>query len=293
MDFAATALWAVIVATIFTTIILGGVLFAMKTRLRRRTRERVRSFLWELVRGVEAGTVEEAVLRRLVYGSNADLVLEQQQPKLYEVSLRPLVPSAQTPSSPTTTSSSMGQAHDVAASSPTRPNSETGLTWSEMALLSLSQPLNIYGPAKDKRKSISVPIRWSRSIPQNHPLSPLLHSQQDHLGVTDTPQETIGQGNNARVNPHPEGSPTSEEGTTGAIVGPSLHFERRINAAVIIIMPFQSQQARRRSARFSTSTIPPVRTVSDLPISLASATPVFEEDALHPIVSLTQDTTIP
>ncbi|KAG8760187.1 hypothetical protein FRC14_003741 [Serendipita sp. 396] len=278
MDFATTALWAVIVATIFTTIILSGLLFALKVRLRRRTRERVRSFLWELVRGVEDGTVEETVLRRLVYGQNFQFVQHQQEPKLYEVSLSPsssqLSHASKRDTSPSKESDAPVTLPDIA----TLP-SDSAQKWSDFSLLSLSEPMPVRSSVKEqgeKRKSIAASRRSRTSFQSAAPV----HDPPPAATSRRHPTDESSGGSSHTSNTPPEGNRT-EGGPTGA-VGPCLHFKRKVNAAVIIMMPFQSQ-ARHRFSRLSTSTIPPLRTLSDFPISLASAAPVFVEDATHPV----------
>ncbi|KAG8787694.1 hypothetical protein FRC15_008369 [Serendipita sp. 397] len=245
---------------------------------RRTSRERVRSFLWELVRGVEDGTVEETVLRRLVYGQNFQFVQHQQEPKLYEVSLSPsssqLSHASKRDTSPSKESDAPVTLPDIA----TLP-SDSAQKWSDFSLLSLSEPMPVRSSVKEqgeKRKSIAASRRSRTSFQSAAPV----HDPPPAATSRRHPTDESSGGSSHTSNTPPEGNRT-EGGPTGA-VGPCLHFKRKVNAAVIIMMPFQSQ-ARHRFSRLSTSTIPPLRTLSDFPISLASAAPVFVEDATHPV----------
>lgn len=230
-DFASTALWAVILATVLATILLSVILWLTKRRVRRRSREQIRAFLWDMVRGVQNGTVEEDVLRRIIYGADPE-VLEPKTPAILETWMfsNPIYSTNLTK-------------FPSATSFRTTP-SDREWKWNELQPVSLTKPFSPSDP-------------FGLHTPDYGPKPALL--QLPWKTHSRTEPETLRE--EADV-------PLSRVGTTAK---PAV-AERQVDAIFLIAMPQLRTPGSGSQA------------IVSLPVTLASASPTFEEDFLDPIV---------
>ncbi|KIM29177.1 hypothetical protein M408DRAFT_328876 [Serendipita vermifera MAFF 305830] len=218
IDFASTALWAVIVSTIVAALLLGALLFWTRRRKRMRTSRRIRALLWEIVRGVQDGSVEPVVLERLVYGPEGPTDTLR-PPKIFETSI------------------SEGE---KGVKQPTSHSVEGAWKWDEILPISLApRSIPITPPPASPRPSL---FQWPWRPP--HAVPPTDCSKD---------KETT----NSERNPF------------------TFCIERRVDAAIVIVMPHVGQPG-------TTSNAPPL--LVNCSIALASASPSFQDNIIDPAI---------
>ena len=178
------------------------------------------------MRGVENGTIDPAVLDRLVYGPGGGAADSLQPPKLFEASLK-----------------------DSGNLEGPQEKTMARHAWKDINPMSLTPP--------------HVPAHSLERQPTPRPRIPLFQWPWRHPHAVPTPC------------PSSEPTqPSSDKGAAGSQRKPiSLCVERSVDAVVLIVMPY---------ALSPPNTTPAL--LVNCPITLASASPLFQDNVLDPTV---------